>query len=110
MTDPFTLPDLPPSTYCIPIDPPIEFQGGKFDQLVLREPRTGEVRMADELVRTLGKPSEHTNRNIHLIAKVAGVPVPVVEQAGVTRTNIAMAYLSLFLGYGPVTGEISAPS
>lgn len=98
------LPPLPPASYTIEIDPPVTFSGGEYKQLVLREPKAGEVRQADEQLRLGVTQHALDNRNIHLIAKVAGVPVPVVELLGVTRVKIAMAYIDPFLAYGPETG------
>ena len=92
-----------PSSYTVTLDPPVKYDGRDYRELVLREPRAGEVRQADEQVRNGATMSNLRNREHHLIAKVSGVPFPVVEQAGVSRITLAMAYLNRFLAPAPET-------
>lgn len=102
--DPFALPKLPPPSYTIVLDPPVKHNGADYVQLVLRAPKAGEVRRADEQLRGSSALPQLDLRNIHLVSMVSGAPVPVIEQIGVHELNLAMAYLNLFLAYGPATG------
>jgi Phage tail assembly chaperone proteins, E, or 41 or 14 len=104
MIDLIDLPELPEPSFTIDLEPPVVWNGGEFKQLVLREPRTGEVRQADEQLRGGITQAGLQLRSIHLVSKVSGVPVPVIELMGISRLNLAMAYLGPFLNFGPKTG------
>lgn len=102
--DPFA--DIPPSM-TVAIEPPVTFDGREYRELVLREPRAGEVRQADEQVRNGATMSNLRNREHHLVSKVSGVPLPVIEKLGISRITLAMEYLNrFFLDGGPRTGAI----
>jgi hypothetical protein len=93
-----------PATFSLELAKPISFDGREFATLVLREPRVKEVLQADEQLRHGVTPASLRNREIHLVSKVAGVPLPVVEQINISALNAAMAYLNPFLNSGQVTG------
>lgn len=96
-----------PDSLTIPIEPPIVWQGTTCSQLVLHEPKIDHVRQAQEQLRNgASMPHNETNYRMHLIAKVSGVPFPVVQQMGVSRINAAMAFLNLFMFAGLGTGSI----
>lgn len=101
--DPFA--DIPPSM-TVPIEPPVTFDGKEYRELVLREPKAGEVQQADQQVRNGATMSNLRNREHHLVAKVSGVPLPVIEKLGISRITLAMEYLNRFLDGGPRTGAI----
>ena len=96
-----------PSSFTLPIDPPIPHSGTAYDQIILREPKADHVRKAEEQLRN-GPHLPHNRRNyeMHLVANVSGAPFAVVQQIGVARLNVAMAYLNSFLDYGQGTGAI----
>lgn len=98
--DPFA--EIPPS-FTVTLSAPIKVDGREYAELVLREPRQSELRQAQEQLRVGGLHAV-TNYETHLISKVAGVPVPVVEQVGVSRVVLAMRYISRFLDSGQATG------
>lgn len=93
-----------PATFSLELAKPVTFDGREFTTLVLREPRVKEVLQADEQLRHGVNPGSLRNREIHLVSKVAGVPLPVVEQINISALNAAMAYLNPFLNGGPETG------
>lgn len=99
--DPFR--DIPP-TLTIPIDPPVAFEGREYGQIILREPRAGQVRQADEQVRGGVTMAAMRTREHHLVASVSGLPFPVVERLPVSRVTLAMEYLNRFLAVGRQTG------
>ena len=98
------LADLP-ATMTLPLDPPIEFNGGQYSSLTLREPTADEARKAEEQLRSNPMlPHNRRNRQIHLVSLVSGVPVPVIQKLGVSKLQTAMVYLNLFLDVGHGTG------
>ena len=93
-----------PASLTIPIDPPVNFGGADYAQIVLREPTVDEVRQAEEQLRFGRTPHAVRNYEIHLVSKCSGVPLPVIQKMGVSRVLAAMAYISIFLGVGRGTG------
>jgi hypothetical protein len=97
--------DVPPSK-TITFAEPIRFDGRDYTEIVLREPRIGEMRQANEQLRNGVTSAALDNRAMHLISKVTGIPFPVVERLPVSAANEAMVYLGLFINSsGPVTGQ-----
>jgi hypothetical protein len=96
---------LPPPTLTIELSPPIEHDGGKYEGLVLREPTAGDVLLGDMQLRNGGTHENLRLRQIHIIHRVAGVPVLLVQKLPISKYNQAWAYISAFLDYGPPTGE-----
>lgn len=97
--------ELPPSK-TITINPPIKHAGASYDAIVLREPTVGEVRKADKQLGPGITQETLRLRSIWLVSFVSGVPVPVLEQVGISTLNRAMAYLTPFLESGRGIGEI----
>lgn len=95
-----------PSTCTIEFGRAVRFEDKEFTQLVLREPRVKEVLQADEQLRHGVTPSSLRNREMHLVAKVAEIPFPVVEMMPITSLLKGMEYLNRFLSFGQRTGEI----
>jgi hypothetical protein len=100
-----------PRELIIPIDPPInEGPPGHrvISQLVLREPKEAEVRRADQ--HTEKYPAYQVPmralrvKELYLVSYVSGVPVPVIEQLGISRIVLAIDYLNRFLVSGRQTG------
>jgi hypothetical protein len=86
------------------LDPPITFQGGKFDVLHLREPVAREVRTAEQYFKPAGSAQSVRDYQMHLIQLVASVPFPVVEALPVRTLNQAGRYLQRFIQAGPESG------
>jgi hypothetical protein len=86
-----------PTTMTIDLGTPISFDGREYGQVILREPRIGEVRIANEQLKNGITAAAAEQRNMHLIAKVSGLPFPVVEQLPISIANKATAYLSVFI-------------
>lgn len=93
-----------PMSKTIELADPIKFEGHEVLCLVLREPRAKEVLQADEQLRHGVTPGALRNREIHLVAKCSGQPVPVIEQINISALNAAMAYINPFLNSGQETG------
>ena len=67
--------------------------GAKFTEIVLREPRAGEIE------RSLAVPdAQGIDIDMKLISLVAGVPMSVVEELPVSTHQAATAYLNSFGG------------
>jgi Phage tail assembly chaperone proteins, E, or 41 or 14 len=96
---------LPPPTLTIELAPPIEHDGGRYEALVLREPTTGDVLLGDMQLRNGTTHENLRQRQIHIIHRVAGVPVPLVQKLPISKFNQAWVYVSAFLDAGPPTGE-----
>lgn len=90
----------PPPQLSIPIDPPIVFQTGSHDVLILKEPTVGQKRLAHEQLRNGTNQATIDLYEIHLISAVSGKPIAVVEKLPVGTLNKAMAYLDYFLDAG----------
>lgn len=84
----------------IPIDPPIEFQGAQYTQIVLREPTIDQKRAASEHIRNGMNAATVVLYEQHLISLVSKAPVGVVGQLKVGVLNRAMTYLDFFLNDG----------
>lgn len=93
-----------PASLTIPLEPAISFGGTDYTQIMLREPTSDEVRQAEEQLRFGRTPHAMRNYEMHLVAKAAGVPLPVVQKMPVSRVQAAMMYISIFLGAGRATG------
>lgn len=86
------------------IEPPIEFQQKQYSVLELREPTIGEVITGDQQLRN-GMTSETVHRReVYILARVANVPVPVIEKLPVSLHNRAWSYVANFLSDGLATG------
>jgi Phage tail assembly chaperone proteins, E, or 41 or 14 len=94
-----------PITKTIVLATPIKYENQEYAQLVLREPRAKEVLQADEHIKNGMNAWTLRNRQLHLVAKVAAVPFPVIEQLPISALNNAMAYIDRFLVPGQETGE-----
>jgi hypothetical protein len=97
---------VPEPTLTLEISPPIKAGDREYDQLILREPKVIEVRQADMQLRNGVHPESLRNRSIHLVSRVSGTPVTVVEQLPISTLNRATAYLNGFLELGQAIGEI----
>jgi hypothetical protein len=98
--------DLPPAQFNERIEPPIEFQKGTFETFILREPTAGEVLTSDEQLRNGATHFSLRQRQIFLIHRVSGLPVPVVQKLPISQVNRGWTYLQSFLERGLATGEI----
>lgn len=87
-------------TKTIYLDKPIEFNGGKYEQLDLREP------IISEKIKALTH-KDFDTQTVYLISFVSGWPVPAVLMLGVTVINEAAAFLYPLLAHGLPTGEKS---
>ncbi len=96
---------LPPPTFTIEINPAIEHEGGRYEALVLHEPTTGDVLLGDMQLRNGASHEGLRQRQIHIIHRVSGVPVLVVQKLPISKFNQAWAYISAFLDSGRATGE-----
>jgi hypothetical protein len=96
--------ELPPS-FTLELISPVKFDGRDYPQLILQEPTVKQVLRADEQLRNGATVSAMRNREIHLVALVSGLPVPVIEQIRISDLNRSMAYLNPFLQLGLATGE-----
>lgn len=102
---PLRLDELPAS-YTIELLNPIVFGGGTWTEITLREPMVEERQQAEQHLRNGNMPHAQSLYQMALIAKVSGVPMPVVQRMPVRKVNEAMFYLSGFLFGGLPTGEI----
>ncbi len=98
--------DALPETLVFNLKKPIEFQKGKYDQLILREPTARQMLDAEGHMRRGINPETVRLRDIHLIAAVSGWPVPVAEQLPVSVLVRGAKYLMDFTLAGQRTGEI----
>jgi hypothetical protein len=96
--------ELPPS-FTLELISPVKFDGRDYPQLILQEPTVKQVLRADEQLRNGATVAAMRNREIHLVALVSGLPVPVIEQIRISDLNRSMAYLNPFLQLGLATGE-----
>jgi hypothetical protein len=94
-----------PDQVTISLSPPVVFDRRDYAQLVVREPRAGEVLMAEQQVKNSVNPWTIRNRQIHLIAKCSDVPLPVVEMLPMRKFNEAWAFISPFFTVGLETTE-----
>ena len=102
--------DFPEPSKTIQITPPISFEGREYTDLVLREPTAGEVLVGDMQLRNGVTQEALRTRQMHIISRVAGVPVPVIQKLRISQQNEAWAYVSAFLDIGLATFDSSAPS
>ena len=93
-----------PDTLTVELKTPIELKGQRHTELVLREPRAIDVRQAESHLRASVNVETLRKYQIALIAKVAGVPEPVVEAMAITQLNEAAAYLQGFIEAGRKDG------
>ncbi len=99
MSDTTETKDLP-DQITIALNPPVVFDQREYPQLVLREPRAGDVLLAEQQVKNSVNPWTIRNRQIHLIAKCADVPLPVIEKLPMRKYNQAWAFISPFFDAG----------
>jgi hypothetical protein len=93
-----------PASFTLQLKKEVTFAGGKYAELVLREPTAKEALRADEQLRNGATMPAMRNREIHLVSMVAGVPVPVIESILLSDLNRCMAYLNPFFSDGLPTG------
>jgi Phage tail assembly chaperone proteins, E, or 41 or 14 len=93
-----------PTQITIDLTPPITFDNREYTQLVLREPTAGDILLGEEQIKNGMNAWTLRNRQIHLIAKCSGVPVPVVTRLPMRVFNRAWAYISPFYEFGLETG------
>lgn len=105
-TDPLADPGAPPAMLILPINPPIEFQGAKYDTLTLREPTAGQKRTASEQLRNGTNAATVNLYEIHMVSQVSAAPIAVIERLPVSTLNKAMGYIDYFLDAGRRTGWI----
>lgn len=96
-------PELP-SQITVDLSPPISFDNREYAQLILKEPRAADMLAGDEQVRNGSTEWHLRNRQIHLIAKVAGVPAPVVLRLPMRQFNEAWGFIVPFYYAGLPTG------
>jgi hypothetical protein len=89
-----------PTQITISIDPPLKFGGGDFSQLVLHEPTAGEVLLGEMQIKGGVNAWTLRNRMMHMVAKCAGVPFPVVEMLPMTTFNKAWSFIHPFYETG----------
>lgn len=94
-----------PASLIIPLDPPVEFKGGKYEQLTLREPNLAEVRKAETRLRNQSNVEALRAYQVALIALVAGVPEPMLDLLPIRIVEKGWRYLEFFLGGGQATGK-----
>jgi hypothetical protein len=92
-------------TKLIELQKSITFDGHEYAQIVLREPTVKEVMQADEMLKGGVNVGSNRNRQMHLVAKAAEVPFPVIEQLPISVLTRAMVYIDRFLDAGQETGE-----
>ncbi|WP_428492164.1 phage tail assembly protein [Rhodopila sp.] len=93
--------NFPPPTLTIELAKPVNFDGREYVQLILREPTAKEVLSALEHIRNGQNGHSVRNMEMHLVAKAAGVPLPVIEQIPISALFRAMEYISTFLAGSP---------
>lgn len=93
-----------PASLTLALPKPIDFDGQQYTQLILREPKVKDVLRAAEQLRNGVTMAAMINQKIHLLALVAGVPVPVIEATNISILNKGIAYLDPFLTDGQGTG------
>jgi hypothetical protein len=94
----------PAPSFTLILSKPVNFDGREYAQLILQEPSAKTVLRAEEHLRNGASFPAMRNREIHLVALTAGVPVPVVEQIKISDLNRGMAYINPFLTAGQATG------
>jgi hypothetical protein len=94
-----------PDQITIVLSPPVTFDGREFSQLVLREPRAGDVLTAEEQVKNSVNPWTIRNRQMHLVARCADVPFPVVSKLPMRKFNQAWGFVLPFFDAFPATTE-----
>ena len=99
-----------PAELTLELEPQIEFKGGRYDALHLREPKVIEVRQAESHLRGNFGPEQLRKYQIALIAKVANVPEPVAEALPISKLNAAWKYLRGFIEPSQETGSSSSGS
>jgi hypothetical protein len=87
------------------INPPIEFQNKLYSMMTLREPTIGEVIQGDGQMRNGPNMESIHNRECVIIARVSGIPLPVIQKIRVSTHNAAWAFLNNFLSRGLPTIE-----
>ncbi len=93
-----------PSSFTLTLTKAVVFNGREYTELVLQEPTAKMVLQAEEQLRNGATVPALRNREIHLVASAAGVPVPVIEQIKIGDLIRGMAYIAPFLNIGPETG------
>lgn len=100
------LPPKPPPSLVLSIDPPIEYKGGQFAAITLKEPTLGQKRTATEHLRNGMNQASYTLFELMLLSMVTGWDQACVEKLPVTVFNEAMNYLQSFLSRGRRIGWI----
>jgi hypothetical protein len=93
-------PKAPPPILVLQIEPAIEFQGGKYATLTMKEPTIGQKRTALEQLRAGYSLAADALYEIHLVSLISGVPIAVIERLPTSLFNRALAHAAYFLGVG----------
>ena len=94
-----------PDQITIYLTPPITFDNREYSQIVLREPRAGDVLLAEEQVKNSVNPWTIRNRQMHLIARCGDVPLPVITKLPMRKFNQAWGFVLPFFEAIPATTE-----
>lgn len=86
------------------IAPPLVHKGGTYDSLTLREPKGIEVRQAEMALKAGVNVVTMRAYQIALVARVSGIPEPLIEQLPIRTLNRASRYLQSFIEGGAETG------
>lgn len=100
--------DAPPvpdeAEYTITLATPVTLLREERDTLALREPTAQQIMQAEGHMRKGVTAASLRLRDIHLVAAVAGWPVPAVQALPISRLNEAATYLLGFSMRGRRTG------
>ena len=104
------LPDAPgenETDLVIALDPPLRSNGGEVHELVLREPKAGELRKAEDLLGKQASPLPGPVRKYQakLIEQVTGLGPLVVGQLPISKSKEAMRFLEGFEKSAQETGR-----
>lgn len=86
----------------IEFSPPIEWNGGTYDAIELREPKAVEVLKAQAELK--GTADSTMKFGVALICAIAGKPRQVIEQMPISKLMAGIDYLTGFLDGGLQTG------
>jgi|ERR1017187_1849576 hypothetical protein len=94
-----------PISLAIEFDPVIEWNGGSYDAIELREPKIREIEAALGVIQNKSDAQSMVRYQIALITGVSGKPKQVIEQMKVSDVNKAFDYLTGFSNPSPATTE-----
>ncbi|MCQ8240518.1 phage tail assembly protein [Rhizosaccharibacter radicis] len=93
-------PEKPAPRLVLPIEPPIDHGGERWDQIELREPRVSEVKASEEVMGATATPAAVLDAEAKLVALVGGVPDEVIAKLPTSVLNAGADYLQSFEPFG----------